>query len=409
MIRRRFCNLGLVISLAVLSDLGYAGMLDKSWELGADWWQRTEQWAESTWQETQEWFAADPGEGFARLWEAAMPRLDKARILEDRHASLPQQSWLGEDQASNRQAINELLDEVAEILSGASGESYRERIQALETAIDETQIEIAELRQERVVAPQRSTWRKTVADYDTAISERTEQIAAYSEELDALRREFATELRRMGLELTQEQLEFLLSSVVGDDVVDMAIAFDNVKTITEQLERLISESQEDIATARRYYGIYTVLLRVLDHMHKQAIDAIETDYLHRIDDIIARTQLLLAETKNLRRQTRGEHPILSANIEAQRLTLEVASFYRGYLEEQARTVAKARSRLARDLAIAENTYETVKVSGELIALMQSSQQLLDTLMSRQVPALRTFENLQMKREFEKLTERLRNG
>jgi hypothetical protein len=39
--------------------------------------------------------------------------------------------------------------------------------------------------------------------------------------------------------------------------------------------------------------------------------------------------------------------------------------------------------------------------------VQASSTLLDGLLERQVPTLRPFENLQMQREFEKLTDRLR--
>ena len=38
--------------------------------------------------------------------------------------------------------------------------------------------------------------------------------------------------------------------------------------------------------------------------------------------------------------------------------------------------------------------------------MQASQHLLDNLRGLEVPVLRTFENLEMKREFERLTLRL---
>ena len=59
--------------------------------------------------------------------------------------------------------------------------------------------------------------------------------------------------------------------------------------------------------------------------------------------------------------------------------------------------------------MALNTYETVKVSGDLVALMKDSRRLLDTLFSLQVPRLRAFENLEMKREFERLTRTLRGA
>ncbi len=69
----------------------------------------------------------------------------------------------------------------------------------------------------------------------------------------------------------------------------------------------------------------------------------------------------------------------------------------------------ARHRLEQDLLVATNTYETVKLSAELVGLVTATRHLLDKLLNLQVPALRTFENLEMKREFEKLTLQLREG
>jgi hypothetical protein len=42
-------------------------------------------------------------------------------------------------------------------------------------------------------------------------------------------------------------------------------------------------------------------------------------------------------------------------------------------------------------------------------MMKSSQNLFDTLKNLQVPELRAFENLEMKKEFEKLTLQLKVG
>ena len=70
-------------------------------------------------------------------------------------------------------------------------------------------------------------------------------------------------------------------------------------------------------------------------------------------------------------------------------------------------MSKARAELDKDIAAAWNTYETVRVSGELVGLVRSSQRMLEGLMNRQVPALRPFENLELQHEFDKLTEQLR--
>jgi hypothetical protein len=47
------------------------------------------------------------------------------------------------------------------------------------------------------------------------------------------------------------------------------------------------------------------------------------------------------------------------------------------------------------------------MSGDLVALMEDSQLLLDSLFRLQVPPLRAFENAEMKREFQRLTSTLR--
>jgi hypothetical protein len=107
--------------------------------------------------------------------------------------------------------------------------------------------------------------------------------------------------------------------------------------------------------------------------------------------------------------TELETEVLKANLEAQRLTIEAASVYRQYLKQQAAQVRNARKLLEEDIATAWNTYETVRVSGELVDLVKSSQQLLDGLLQRQVPTLQPFRNLEMQREFAKLTKQLRTS
>jgi hypothetical protein len=251
--------------------------------------------------------------------------------------------------------------------------------------------------------------KRTVEDYDQAIAQRQADIDRYETELLQIRSAFAAELRKMGLDLTDEQVELLLSTVVGDNLIDLGIVFDNVKAITVQLERLVQESGEDLQSARRYYGMYVILLKSLNQMHLQVEQAISDGYVPQIDDIIARARELTAQTRALQERSPDKAELLGANLSAQHLTIQSAGVYREYLLEQGQQVGEARRELERDIAAAWNTYETVRVSGELVGLVRSSRRLLDGLLDRQIPALRPFQNLQMQREFEKLTAQLRRG
>ena len=332
-----------------------------------------------------------------------MPRLDEILTLQERRPHLPESAWFGEDRASNDGRIDALLDEATEILVGNN--ALRSEVNALTREMAESREAIVRLKRRRLTAPSDSLWRKTVEDIEEEIAKREHILAEQQTELERIRRMTAAELRAMGLDIDAERLDFLLSTVVGDDVVDMTLAFEQVRRLTQQLEALTLESREDLATARRYYGMYTVLLEVMDHMHLVLLESIERDYLPRIAEIGRRARALRQETVKL--QARAPDPVLRANLEAQQLTIDAADRYTDYLQRQRQQVAASRKRLSLDRAVAQNTYETVKMSGDLVALMQDSQRLLDSLFRLQVPPLRGFENLEMKREFQRLTSTLR--
>jgi hypothetical protein len=372
-------------------------------------WQRSRAAAQSAFTEVDRLLQGGSPASFAELWQQVVPELDRALALEERQDALPESAWLGPDQASNREAVDAILDEAVDVLSNAPIQDDRRRIRALQADIEQAHRDIDRYRRERISAPMESLVRKTAADYDRAIDARTAQVARDREAIEVIQTSFAEELRNLGLKLTDAQVELLLSTVVGDNIVDLGVVFDNVKAVTAQLEQLVQASGEDLASARRYYGMYVVLLKALARMHTQIEEAIGGRYIPQIDAIVARAKGLSAQTRELQRESPEKATLLTGNLEAQALTIETAAIYRRYLLEQAQQIARAREALDRDIAAAWNTYETVRVSGELVALVKSSQRLLAGLMDRQVPTLRPFENQEMRREFEKLTGQLRSG
>ncbi|MGB5201322.1 MAG: hypothetical protein WBN68_06170 [Sedimenticolaceae bacterium] len=396
----RYANIlpGFILFIASAS----ADVVEESLQQADVLWDKTVEYAGATLDRARRLWREEHPED-AQLWEDLIPRLDEIIVLQDRQRQLPESAWFGDDQASNTDDINALLDEVADILIGDN--TLRERMHELTTAMDENRQAVVALKRRKMSAPSDSMWRKTVGDIEDEIDERERLLAEQRQAMADLHTEAAAELRAMGLDIDAEGLEFLLSTVVGDDVMDMTLAFEQVRALTEQLEILTVESREDLPTARRYYGMYVVLLKTLDHMHVVLLDGIATDYLPRIDAIGRRARELQQETQTLIAQRPSK--VLESNLAAQQLTIEAAGRYAGYLKGQQRQVEASRQRLAQDIAVAQNTYETVKMSGDLVAMMQDSRQLLDSLFRLQVPPLRAFENLEMKREFQRLTSALR--
>ena len=380
---------------------------ERSRDVAEDLWQDTLQTTNDIWKDTRDLWIDQHGDSFTQIWNELLPTLEQTLELTERHDDLPKQSWLGSDQLSNQTEIDELLDEAVTILSTSDLQQARVRIKSLQQAIEQAQQDIADLRQRRVAAPDDAVWKKTADDYSEAIAARIADTERYRRELAEIEADFAKGLSDIGLDLTDGQVSLLLSTVVGDNVVDLAIVFDNVKVITVQLEQLVNDSGENFDGARRYYGMYVILLKALDRMHTLVEQAINDRYLAQIDTISEQAKALAVETQRLRRQSPDKRDLFDANLRAQQLTIEATADYRRYLTDQSRQVAKARRELDKDIAAAWNTYETVRVSGEFVALVKSSRKLLDGLLNRQVPTLRPFQNMQMKREFDKLTEQLR--
>ncbi|WPL17918.1 hypothetical protein Thiowin_02961 [Thiorhodovibrio winogradskyi] len=382
---------------------GAGDLWQRSRETATQWWQQSS----DLWQETAEPPAPRQREHFAELWSDVLPPIEDTLSLQDAQRDLPERAWFARDQRDVEKDINALLDQAVAALSLSPLQDERAEIAGIRASTEKSREKIAEYRRDRVAAPTQSLVKRTREDYDQLIASEQQSIEDSQARLGQIQRDFGARLREIGLELTDEQVEFLLATVVGDTMIDLGIVFDNVKIITVELERLVRESGEDLASARRYYGLYVVLLRALKQMHLEVEQRIETEYIPQIDQIRQRAQALSTDTRELLRAQPERAPVLQANLDAQQMTSNAAGRYRDYLAEQARQVRRAREALEQDIRTAWNTYETVRVSGELVALVQSSQQLLDGLLERQVPPLRPFENLEMKREFEKLTDQLR--
>jgi hypothetical protein len=381
-----------------------------------DWWKQSKQFMTNIWDEAAQAISGEnaPPDGkkkdalFGQVWNEITPTLEKVLRLEKEHESLPQSAWIFKDKEDSSTEINALLDEAVDILSVSKTAHTRKHIRLLEEQILEMKQTISEYRQAKISAPVRSTWVKTVADYDAKIKELKQLIMRNEKRISELKIQFAQELSDTGLKVSLEQVEVLLSSVVGDDIIKSSVVYDNVKKISQQLMQLTINSKEDIDISKRYYGMYTVLLKTLVHMQETFISNIDNKYLPKIENIVTDVKELNADTQYLLRNERDKNhrKHLFANLDAQNLTLKTAALYKQHLLTQRGKMVLAMQKSTADLQVADNTYKTVRVSGELINLLRSSQKSFDLLLNIQVPDLLVFQNLQMKQEFAILTKKL---
>ena len=353
-----------------------------------------------------------------RLFANVYSTVNETRELVDRHESLPDRSYnpFRTDKQSNRAEMNELLDEAIEMLQVSEVSECRQQIRDVHEAIHNSHSKIAEYRRKRISAPEEQDLGRvdklnpfvtTREAYDEMINLQQQEIKTREQQLVEVKATFVKELRAIGLNVDAEGAETLLASVSGDDLVSMAIVFDNIKQLTIQLQELTVDSGEALDEAKRYYGMYFVLVKVIDRIQKTFVDEIHAVHIPKLHEYSQLAKQNIDQANALIKVNGGDAAILRSNIVSNELTQKTAEMYVTFLEDNAKLITQENHEVEKSLATAMNTYKTVKLSSDVAALMKTGRQSFDTLMKLRLPAMREFENDSIRREFTRMTEELR--
>lgn len=357
---------------------------------------------------------------FGELFENVLPTLQEARGLVDRHSSLPDRSRIPftEDKTTNSAAINELLDQAIESLQISEVSDVRQEIRDANLAISESRDKIADFQRQRVSA----SWEKDQSRIekvnpfelskealDESIKLEREAIENQEDQLAKLKETFAAELEKIGVKVDDDGIDSLLSSVSGDEIVTMAVVFDNIKQVATQLQTLTEESGETLDVSKRYYGMYVVMVQVMDRIQKTFVRDVEQKHIPKLKEFAAKADQNVAQAQSLIDANGGDKETLTANIASNRLTRKTAELYIQYLNRNADLISQENKLAEKNLATAMNTYDTVKLSSDVATLMSTGRRDFDTLMKLKVPSLREFNNQAIRKEFERMTGELRSG
>jgi len=321
---------------------------------------------------------------------------------------------LWQDTREDRQAeVRQLLDSVLAILADAPVVEMQGKLRTHRETIETLKDQVTRLREERLTAPEESLLpgilSNTQASIDEQIAELKARITLNEEAIERIKTEIGAALSKSGIKMSDAQLDLLLDSVLGSDLVKLVTAFQTARAVDDQLAKLLSASDDDIKAARRYFAMHAALFAMMVHAQDMVIEKIDTVYVDKLRGIlddIRRTRQTTRELlgdKNRPDQERA----LKANIEAQNFAEKVASFYRDYLLTQRSQLAEARERTLRDLAIADNTFETVEASFQLYELMQDARTSFEAIQRLEAPGFdQVFKNESLRKEFENLTRKL---
>lgn len=318
-----------------------------------------------------------------------------------------------ETKEERERSVRELLDSALEIVTDAPILKMQSEIKHHREVIAALRDRLAELRERRLEAPSTGflpgILTQTQDSIDLASDRLREDIRSREDDIARIKQDIGKALGAAGVQLTKDQLDLLLDSVLGGNLLKLVTAFEVARIADQRLGTLVKQSNEDLKSARRYFAMHAALFAMLVHAQELLIERIDKVYLARLQRILADIDKTRSETRGLMaEQTREDQRLaLEANLKSQDLSQKVAIFYRDYLQNQRRHLVEARDKTLFDLRVADNTYETVEESFQLRALMDEARTSFEALQRLEAPGFeQIFHNDDLKREFQNLTQKL---
>ncbi|MCU7959886.1 MAG: hypothetical protein KZQ58_07785 [gamma proteobacterium symbiont of Bathyaustriella thionipta] len=348
-------------------------------------------------------------ERFREMWASVFQQLEEGLQRVDDIKAAPDSAFFSDDKVSLTEDLDVILDKTILLLEDESINDYRQQIQTLNEQIEVSRNNISTYREQKIMAPRSHMVKTTKQDYDDKIAEEQLNIKEYELQSEKIKTHLKERMKDVGIELNDEQIGILLARVDADDIIQMSVIFDVLKKITTQLMQLTRESGEDVKYAKKYYGMHVVLLELVNHMQNKYIAKVDSVYIPRIEQIIGKTEAIQKDARKHMNADSDPQRIAhyQKNIRAQLLTLKTARLYRKNLEEQKNKVVSAQKVVRKNLNLSQNTYDTVEVSADLLAILKTSQDDFDTLMNLQVPQIVPFENIQMQDKYQELSRLLK--
>ena len=353
-------------------------------------------------------------ENIAEDWGKLTDTLTDTLTLRDKQETLPGWTWIPfhEDKTTNAKKINALLDEALAILSDGKAGDARKEANALREGIARKRAELDGLRNKRITAPEKTyiPFKLTKAKADEKISALEEEIQDSTEALEGVNERLAEAFNEIGLELDGSQVEVLLNSVTGDDLMQNASVFANVKAVVSKLEELAQNETNTLDITKRYTGMYLVLNDLLIHTQEELLKKIDDEYSPKLNAILTEAQALRRDAlakSNQKVYTMPQRKAFAQNAESNAITIQVARLYIELLNSQRDATAAHIRDLSLNRDLAENTYRTLRSSGELKGLIHSGLSTFDAVESLSMPELKVFENGAMRLEFEEINRRLK--
>ena len=383
-------------------------------------WDDVSSFTSKLWDGISGWFSSDTQaqsddnlpENIAGNWDKLNETLSDALTLRDKQETLPNSAWFGEDKVSNGKKLDALLSRALVILSGGEAGNARSDAIRLRNRLSDLRTQLDNLRNKRINAPDSTYmfWRDTKSKIDAKISETLKEISRAAAEIAGINSRITEELSKLGITLSDEQADILINSVTGEDILQNTVIFENVKAVVTKLEELSREDTNTQEITKRYAGMYLVLNDVLLLTQEELVKKMDSEYKPRLSEIRNEAESLRKDAltrSNNRSYSSAQRKSFALNAKSNAATIQAAKLYGQLLDTQRLSLMNSIKSLRLNRDLAENTYRTVRSSGELRGLIHSGLNTIDAVMKLSMPELKIFEGNGLRAEFDEINRRLK--
>lgn len=349
---------------------------------------------------------------FAGLISQVGDEAAEALDLRQQYDDAPESRLIwGETKASIQEELDDVLNKIERMVFDGEISDAINRSESIDRERKSTKSDIARMTEKRYSAPEESLFSDSKKSLTADIEEAETRLRELDREEEQIRIRIAERFNHIGVQINDDQIDVLLSRIDGNDIIGMTVMIQTVAKMTDALQRIMEENSASLDYAKRYYGISLVLRELVVHAQRSYIAKVDTIWMGKLRVIESDLQQAIADDRReLRREASDfRKGIFSNNIEQNQFALNVLNLYRQRLQEQRQKVAEALQDSVRDLAAAFSTYKSVRLTANLINVLENSRLEFQELMKIQIPEIVPFENEAIQDRFREFTEQLKGS
>lgn len=292
-----------------------------------------------------------------------------------------------------------------EILTSKEDGKKIKEIYDLLARIEQNNKDIEKLKEKHFTAPE-SSWNPLV-DTQKEIMEDIEDLKKENEKIENkindLKFALVESFNSHGIEIDRTQLDFIIASVVKEDLANLILVTDTLKQVLFAIEKQMVEGGDHIIV-KNYTAVYLVVILTLRHAQDHAIESLNKNS-KKVDTLI---QVAKENINEACRISGYEHDrTLQSNIKLNERTIEISKAYKEILLKFSRQLQEERPNLERSIKIARNLYNTVETANNLITVIKQSSSNYQSLFKFTMPKINQSYATNMSHEFDSISARLK--